>query len=242
MKNIKEQPSLSIGARFYALANLWPLFAMLWRTSPPLLIGALLLRVLRACLPVALLWVPKLILDQIIAVSSGHGDGAKIWELLSVEMLLALLFDMLARATTLIDSLLGDRFTNYVAIRLMKHSSTLDLAAFEDPVLYDKLERIRNQGRGRLSLLSSLFNVAQEAVTIIILFTGLTVFSPWLIALVAVSLVPTFVGEARFSRMAYSLFFQRTPQRRELDYLRLLGTSPRSRQRSSHFWLGRLPL
>jgi ATP-binding cassette subfamily B protein len=67
-------------------------------------------------------------------------------------------------------------------------------------------------------------NAAQESFTVITLSTALILFSPWLVVLLTAATIPTLIGEARFSRMSYSAFFNRTPQRRAIEYLRLLGS------------------
>jgi len=197
---------------------------MLWGTSPLFFVSTVFVRLARSALPALLLLVSKQILDGILSVSRGHGDVEKVWRLLLLECALALVTDMLSHANTVLDSLLGERFTCFIATRLIDHVAKLDLATFEDPVFYDKLERVRGQATGRMFLLTSVMNAIQECFTLIALSTGLIVFSPWLMVLLIVSTVPTFIGEARFSRLSYSAFFRRTPQRRELEYLRLLGT------------------
>jgi ATP-binding cassette subfamily B protein len=53
----------------------------------------------------------------------------------------------------------------------------------------------------------------------------LLVYAPWLIVLLAVALIPAFIGETYFNAQTYSLNFARTPERRELDYVRQTGAS-----------------
>jgi ATP-binding cassette subfamily B protein len=204
--------------------NIRLLLSMLWKTSPWLLTGTVFVRLGRAVLPAALLWIPKQILDGIIAASQHHGDLRRVWQLLALEILLALVADLLSQANTVLDALLGERFTCYVATKLIDHVSGLDLATFEDPVFYDKLERVRGQATGRMHLFTSIMNAAQESFTVITLSTALILFSPWLVVLLTAATIPTLIGEARFSRMSYSAFFNRTPQRRAIEYLRLLGS------------------
>jgi ATP-binding cassette, subfamily B, bacterial len=171
-------------ARFASLHNVRPLFGMVWETSPPLVCATVCLRLVRAVLPLAMLWVPKLILDAVVAfVSHGTGNLNRIWKLVAIELGLAILSDILGRVNTLCDSLLGDRFTDLVSVRLMRHATELDLASFEDPVFYDKLERARRQTNGRLTLLASLLNMGQDTLTLISLSAGLIIFSPWLMVL-----------------------------------------------------------
>ena len=78
---------------------------------------------------------------------------------------------------------------------------------------------------GRMSLMSQLFGQAQDVVTVVSFAAGLLVYAPWLIVLLLVALVPAFIGEAHFNAQSYSLDFARTPERRELDYLRQTGAS-----------------
>src|SRR3546814_15147129 len=83
----------------------------------------------------------------------------------------------------------------------MEHAATLDLEDFEDPDLQDKLDRARRQTMGRMNLMSQLFGQAQDAVTVAGFAAGLLVYAPWLLVLLAIALVPAFVGEAHFKQL-----------------------------------------
>ena len=230
---------LSWRARLASLRNIRPLLRMVWETSPPLVVASTVFRLFRALLPLAMLWVSKLIIDGVVAwITRRGGILAGIWKLVALELALAIASDVLGRANTLCDSLLGDRFTNRVSVRLMEHASRLDLASFEDPAFYDKLDRARRQTTGRMGLLAALLNIGQDAVTLASLSTGLIVFSPWLMVLLAAAVIPSFLGETHFTSLAYSILYKRTPERRKLDYLRLLGASAYSAKEVKIFGLG----
>jgi ATP-binding cassette subfamily B protein len=231
--------NLSWRERFGALANVQPLLGMVWETSPPMVAFSVVFRLIRALLPLATLWVSKLILDAVVARVTRHrGDLRHIWKLVALDLALAVASDVLGRANTLLDSLLGDRFTNRISVRLMRHATELDLASFEDPVFYDKLERARRQTTGRLNLLASLLAVGQDFVSLVSLSAGLILFSPWLMVLLVAAIVPAFLGETHCSTLAYSALYRWTPQRRRLDYLRLLGASTQAAKEVKIFGLG----
>jgi len=212
---------------------------MVWETSPALVSATTGLRLVRALLPLSMLWVSKLILDGVVSlIRGGNGDAALVWKLVALELGLAVLSDLLARANSLADSLLGDRFTNRISVRLIEHATRLDLAAFEDPVFYDKLERARRQTTGRIGLLAAVLNVAQDTLSLISLSAGLIVFSPWLMVLLVAAVIPAFLGETHFTSMAYSVLYRWTPQRRLLDYIRMLGASNQSAKEVKIFGLG----
>jgi ATP-binding cassette subfamily B protein len=223
--------------RFGALRNLPPFLKLIWQTSPGLTVADLLLRLVRALLPVITLFIGKLIIDEVVRLAQAPGNpvGLREWLasglldhlgwLLAGELGLAVLSDLLGRSVSLVDSLLGEKLTNITSVRLMEHAATLDLEDFEDSELQDRLERARRQTTGRMTLMSQLFGQAQDVVTIVSFAAGLVVYAPWLIALLILALVPAFLGEAHFNAQSYSLNYHRTPERRELDYVRQTGAS-----------------
>ncbi len=210
---------------------------MVWRTSPELTAASLMLRLVRAVMPVITLYVGKLIIDNVVSlVQAPHRpETLRLWLdsgllnwlglLLLAEFALAVLADILGRVVSLIDGLLSERVTNASSVRLMQHAATLDLEDFEDSEFQDQLERARRQTSGRMSLMGQLFGQAQDIVTVVSFAAGLIFYAPWLIALLFLALVPAFVGEAHFNAQSYSLDFVRTPERRELDYVRQTAAS-----------------
>jgi len=76
-----------------------------------------------------------------------------------------------------------------------------------------------------MTLMGQLFGQAQDIVTVVSFAVGLIVYAPWLIVLLLIALVPAFLGEAHFNAQSYSLAYGRTPQRRELDYVRQTAAS-----------------
>src|SRR3984893_12480560 len=229
--------SKSLKERVGALKNLRPFTVMVWRTSPQLTAASLVLRLGRALPPVITLFLGKLISDDVVArVQTPHkpetlrqwlNSGLLDWLglLLMAEFALAVLSDVLGRVVSLVDSLLSERLTNMSSVRLMEHAATLDLEDFEDAEFQDQLERARRQTSGRLTLMGQLFSQAQDMVTVASFVAGLIFYAPSLIALLLLALVPAFLGEAHFNAQSYSLDFGRTPERRELDYVRQTAAS-----------------
>jgi len=128
-------------------------------------------------------------------------------------------------------------FSNRTSIRLMEHAAALDLYQFENPAFYDQLERARQQTTGRIGLLALLFGMVQDLLTLISLGAALLVYSPWLMLLLALAVLPSFLGETHYASLEYSLFFRWTPQRRMLDYLRYVGASDRTAKEVQMFGL-----
>jgi ATP-binding cassette subfamily B protein len=223
--------------RLEALRYVPSLFRLIWRTHRGYTSAMMVLRVVRSVVPVATFWVGKLILDSVIAAKAGTGPLSEVWRYLALELAIVLTGEILARASSLIESLLGDLFSNAMSVRLMEHAAKLDLAQFEDPEFYDHLERARRQTVGRIALLSLLLSMSQDALTLLTLAGALIAYSPWLLLLLAIAVVPSFLGETHFASLGYSLLFRWTPERRQLDYLRYVGASDKTAKEVQMFGL-----
>jgi ATP-binding cassette subfamily B protein len=226
-RNSASIQDISFKERLSALKNLPNFFKLVWQSSPSKTAISFTLRIFRSAMPVALLYVGKLIIDQVVALNTNSPSGnlQELWQLVALEFALALLTDGLNRMINLTDSLLGDLFSNYTSMRIMKHAATLDLDQFEDSVFYDKLERARQQTVGRTVLLSQVMSQVQDFISMAFLLTALIAFNPWLILLLLLAIIPSFLGESYFNSKNYALSRSQTPERRELDYLRYLGAS-----------------
>src|SRR3954463_8887218 len=224
-RNTTDQ--LSLKERLSSLSNLPRFFRLVWQTSKGLTIANCALRIVRSATPVAILYVGKLIIDEVIRISHTHGTASHthLWTLVAAEFALAIISDALTRAITLMDSLLGDLFSNHTSVKIMEHAATLDLDQFENSQFYDKLERARQQTTGRTMLLSQVLSQVQDLITMGFLAAGLLTFNPWLILLLLVAIIPGFIGESYFNDRSYALSRRQTPQRRELDYMRYIGAS-----------------
>ncbi|MBM3606768.1 MAG: ABC transporter ATP-binding protein [Alphaproteobacteria bacterium] len=227
----------SFSARWAALKNIPPFLAMVWRASPLLTLAMIALRLLRAVMPVAMLWVGKLIIDQVVALSAleGRPDTLAGWwdsgmahpliVLVALELALAVTQDILGRLVSYVDALLQEKLVIDISIRLMDHAAGLDLASFEDAAFQDRLDRARRQTMGRIPLLNQIMQQLQDSVTVLSFALGLLLYNPWLVVLLALALIPSLFGEMHFNAQTYALNHRRAPDRRERDYLRMIAAT-----------------
>ena len=224
--------------RLAALRYLPALVGLVWQTHSGLTVAMVVLRLVRAFVPVASLWVAKLIIDAVVALTRTPGASlTPLWRVVALELAIVVVGELLARASALVESLLGDLFSNHISVRLMRHAATLDLAQFEDPEFYDHLERARRQTTARIGLIAMLLAMGQDLLTLATLGAALVAYNPWLLLLLTVAIVPSFLGETHFASLSYSLLFSRTPERRELDYLRYVGASDKTAKEVQMFGL-----
>jgi ATP-binding cassette subfamily B protein len=233
-----EEPHSNWREYIKGVRNVPPLFKMVWKAAPGVVASSIFLRLLAALIPLTMLAVSKLIIDSIYNLTSRHTAIPKVfWWLVVLELALASVAMISARVIDFCDGLLADKFTRYINVRIMDHASSLDLMSFEDPFFYDKLERARVQGTDRIGMIQATGRLVQEIITTVSLAASIFLFSPWILIVLIVCILPTFLVETRFAFLGYSLSSRQTPARREMDYLRVLGGSKESAKELKLFGL-----
>jgi ATP-binding cassette subfamily B protein len=212
--------------RLVALKNIPPVMRFVWEAAPHVVVASISLRVTAALIPLSMLAVTRVIIDAIYQHTASHAPlPGSFWWLVVLEFVLAGAAATLMRLVDFCDSTLSDKFTRHISIKLMTHAAKLDLTTYEDPSFYDKLERARVQSIDRVQMIQLGGRLLQEIVTTVSLAAGIFLFSKSLLLALVACVLPAFLGETHFAFLGYSLSFQQTPARRELDYLRMLAGS-----------------
>lgn len=221
-----KKENTSVKDSFKALKTIPRFFREIFKSSPKLFLLNIFSRLINAFTPVVILWVGKMIIDEIILqVSLEDKDFTQLWNLVLIEFAVVVLSDLLGRLINLTDGLLGDLYSNNSSEKIIRKTAELTIAQLEDPEFYDKLERARTQTNSRVELMSNALGQAESVISIFSLITGLVYFEPILILILILSIIPSFINEAKFSSTRYSLARSWTAERRELDYLRFIGAN-----------------
>ena len=224
--------------RLQALKNIPPVLSMVWEAAPKVIVASVTLRVVTALLPLAVLKVTQVIIDDVYNLTARHTALPHyFWWLVALEFGLASLAAILVRLINFCDVVLADKYSRHISTKIMEHASQLDLTSFEDPGFYDRMERARVQGTDRIVLIQATGLLIQQLVTTVSLAAGILFFSPWILIALVACVVPAFLGETHFAFMGYSLNFRQTPAKREMEYLRVLGGSKESAKELKLFGL-----
>src|SRR5246500_5028788 len=224
--------------RLQALRNIPPVLRMVWEAAPKVIVADVTLRVVTALLPLAVLKVTQIIIDDVYNLTAHHKTLPNdFWWLVALEFGLASLAAILVRLINFCDVVLADKYSRHISTKIMEHASRLDLTSFEDPSFYDRMERARVQGTDRIVLIQATGQLIQQLVTTVSLAAGILFFSPWILVALVACVIPAFLGETHFAFMGYSLNFKQTPAKREMDYLRIVGGSKESAKELKLFGL-----
>jgi ATP-binding cassette subfamily B protein len=211
--------------RLRALRNMPPVLRILWESGPSVVSWGVGLRVIVAVLPFAVAKVAQYIVTDIAGVLRGKSLAPRFWTLVATEVALNVFLGLLTRAIDYSDSLLSNRYTQYASVKVMEQAARLDLTTYENPIFYDRLERARVQATDRLAMIQQMGRLVQQVITTLTFSIALAWASPWLVLLLALGVLPSFVGETHYAFLGYAKNFRQTPAKRQMDYLRQVAGS-----------------
>lgn len=237
-KSLNDKKKIGLKDSLNSLTYVPRFFKEIWKTNKKLFLISALCRLIAALLPVVILWVGKIIIDEIIRITTqGEKDFSELWKYVLIEFILVVVSDLVSRAISLTDGILGDQYNIQTSVKIIHKTNEVDISLLEDSEFYDKLERARTQTMGRVDLMSNVLGQAQTTISILTLVAGLIYFEPYLIILLVLSIIPSFINEVRFSQQQYSLARSWTAERRELDYLRFIGANDKTAKEIKLFGL-----
>jgi ATP-binding cassette subfamily B protein len=211
--------------RLRALKNMPAVLRILWESGRAVVSWGLILRVIVATLPFGIAKVAQYIITDIAGVLRGNALPQNFWHLVIAEVVLNVCLGLITRAIDYSDSLLANRYTQHVSVRVMEQAARLDLTTYEDPVFYDRLERARVQATDRLAMIQQLGRLVTQVITTLTFSAALAWASPWLVLLLALGVLPSFLGETHYAFLGYAKNFRQTPAKRQMDYLRQVAGS-----------------
>src|ERR1700744_6227319 len=212
---------------------------ILWESALAGVTWGLILRVIVATLPFGIAKIAAYILNDIAEVIRGHALAPNFWKLVIAEVGLNVLLGLMTRAIDYSDSLLAHRYTQYVSVRGMDQAARLDLTTYENPIFYDRLERARVQATDRLAMIQQMGRLFQQVITTLVFSAALAWASPWLVLLLALGVLPSFLGETHYAFLGYAKNFRQTPAKRQMDYLRQVAGSREGAKEVKLFGLSR---
>jgi ATP-binding cassette subfamily B protein len=212
--------------RLSALRNVPPVLKIVWQSGPGVVTFGIAARIIAALLPIALTYIPKLIIDILVRHLQTHAAvPRRLWWLVLAEFGIAVIAAVITRMIDYSDALLANKYTRHVSIEVMKHASELDVIAYEDPLFYDRLERARVQATDRLVMIQSIGRLELQVITAAAYSVAVMIYAPWLMLLLIAAVLPAFLGETHFAFLGYAKNFRQTPIKRQLDYLRQAGAT-----------------
>jgi ATP-binding cassette, subfamily B, bacterial len=215
---------------------------LVWQANPVATVGLGFLTLGGALLPATQAWVGKLIVDGVVASIQKGNDPDQVrtvFYYLILELILFLLSTGINHSRRLIQQLIQLQLANQIRSEIIRKALTLDLAFFEHPDFYDRLQNARREGGYKpMELINDTFQIVQSMITLISFAALMLRFSPWLVLILLATSIPAFIAETRFSEQGFRLLTRRAPETRQINYLSRLLTEDTAAKEIKLFNLG----
>jgi ATP-binding cassette subfamily B protein len=229
------EPSLSFRSRTRQMfSDLAATARLVWSASPGLLTLILFISILLALVPAAVLWVGKLLLDEVARAVLGGAQSPELasQRLTELTRLLALQVGIGAVAALLQTiygasrELLGDTLQNRISLRILHKAAALDVESFENAETYDALRNAYNEvGSRPLGVMFQLIGIGQALITLTSIGSLMARLGWEVLPLVLLASIPGVIVSSRFGAEGYRVMRRRATDARHQNYLGSLLTS-----------------
>jgi ATP-binding cassette subfamily B protein len=213
---------------------------LVWEGSRVLTIVSFLLVLLQALLPLAVLYLTKLVIDALDAVAQG-GDIAfsHILMLLGLAAGAGLLGSLLSVISGLVAEDHSNRVTDRVLGTLNRKSVEMDLRYYEDATFHDSLHRAQRDAPHRpTAVLNNMLRLTQAGL-LIVGIVGLLVTIHWLLAVfLFLAVLPSVLVRVRHADRYYKWQKRTSQLDRQVGYLSYLLLQPPTAKEVRLFGLG----
>ena len=214
---------------------------LVWKSAPGWALANIVMSVLRSILPLVIIWLLKVVIDD-ITLAAKQGAGATIANVLWPIIALAIVW--------FLDEASSD-FSNYVrkkqSLKLeiymygLLHSKSvkLDLINFERPEYFDCLARASREAPWRPnSILNNIISMLRGLLSLL-LMAGLIFTLHWSLAVVLLAAnIPGIWLRLHYANVLYNFQREQTPEARKSAYFNWLLTGDRPSRELRLFGLG----
>jgi len=224
------------------LSSLGQAFSIVWQSSPSLAVWSIIVRVIQAFLPLAVLYLTKLLIDtvtEVLKAPSAEATMTRMTIILVGLAAVAVTNVMLSSAVSLISRIQAQLVTDHMHALVQAKSVEVDLEYYEDARYYDTLHWAQHEAPYQpTAILNALLQLGQDALSLL----GMAAVLWWMhwgvILVLILAAIPYFFVRLRQSHRMFTWERQRTPLERKAWYVNMLLTQATAAKEIRLFDLG----
>ena len=194
-KSIKEWPSYLKQVIVSFFQHLFFIISLVWEAKPALMIGLVFLSFLGGILPVVSAYISAELVDIIsrtlhLAPENLGSFKANLAANFGPVMLLLLgqfgflfISRMVTRLNHMLNNMAGEIMTYHIRLKILNKAKDVDLASFDRPSFYEKLENANREANMRpLRIMEATFQVFSgiiSCVSFFVILVGMHPAAPW---------------------------------------------------------------
>ena len=242
-KSIKEVPRYLKTLTKTFFSRLFYIFGLVWETAPWILFVMIFMAIFNGVMPVLGAMITAEILNALVGAFNTLPVGGmtlsaqfnamlenaacrQIVFWLVIQLLHAFVNSLVSNINTILTRIYGETVVNHIKVKIMTKAKDVDVASFDMPEFYEKLENAnREAGMRPIQILHSTFSVVSTLISIMSFIAVLWAVSPAAPMLIAVLAIPTAAVNFIYRKKHVTYVRHRSKDRRQLNYYSGLMTN-----------------
>lgn len=228
--SIREVPGYIRRVTGKFLHRLVYIFRIVWDTRPWILFFMVFMAIFNGVTPVIGAWISAELLNTLasayVAAASGINRFSAVMGLLILRFAYSFIVSMVNRVNSIVTNIAGELVVNNVNLRIMNKAREVDLASFDRPEFYEKLENAKREaGHRPIQILNANFTIIStiiSMVSFIVVLATVSPAAPWIIALLS---VPTAIINFVYRQKNFQYIRRHSKDRRQMNYYSNLMTN-----------------
>ena len=212
--------------KFVKTLRFLPALRLVWKSSPTLTSIRVILVIVQGILPLASIYVAKLIIDKVTINLGSTNAFREIIPLLLIAGIITIITTLCKSCNQLVNTAHSQKVTDYMQGIIQVKSIETDLEYYENAKYHNTLQRAQQEAPYRPpQILNRLAQTGQNGISLIAMI-GLLISLHWgIIVILIVSTIPSILIKVKFSRIVYRWQRQKTEKERRANYLNWMLTA-----------------
>ena len=221
MNSVKKE-KISFFDKFKNTSNhLFYILKLVFETSKPLFFGMVVISIIEGTLPLLNAYIAGNLINRLV-----EALDAKTWYALTNVLgllIMQFIYLILSRTTTqfktTLTSLAGEMVSNHIKIKIAKKTEQIDLANFDNPEFYEKLENANREASSRpINILNSTLGLFSNIISTISFVVTLTALHPFVPIILVILSLPSAIVNFAYRKITFKYIKDHTTERRRMNY------------------------
>lgn len=228
-KRIRDIPSYIGKCVSGFFSRLFYIVSLVFEAAPFLLFSMVFFCILNGVLPVVGAYISKDILNVIadlIGMTANESIAENIRTVVEPLFFLFVAYftyqfinKAISRTNTMITSIAGELVVNHIKLKIINKAKSVDLASFDRPEFYEKLENANREATMRpIHILSATFSVVSALISSVSFVIVLATLSPIAPLVVIAAAIPAAVVNFIYRHRNFRYIRMHSKERREMNY------------------------
>ncbi len=218
--SIKEVPLYVIKLIKTFFVRLFYIYKLVWEARPSLLFVMTFMSIFNGVSPVFGAYIGAEVLNALALAFTGKLESFDvIIRLLVVNFIYLFLVNIINRVYMMVTRISGEIVSNHIKMKIVNKAKDVDLASFDSPEFYAKLENANREAGSRpVNILSSTFSMISSFISLVSFVVILFAISPWAPFIIVIMSIPITIVNFVYRNKNVQYMWWRSKDRRQMNY------------------------